>query len=98
MLKSKQIIGNSDVYLSGTRSSNGELLIVASNSRDVANTVSMYGVRWEIENLFQSLKTRGFNFEDTHLKDKKKIAKLMALLSIAFVWAHKVGEYKDSKI
>ena len=27
-----------------------------------------------------------------------KLAKLLALLSIAFVWAHKVGEYKDAKI
>ena len=42
--------------------------------------------------------TQVSNFEDTHLTDKNKIAKLMALLPIAFVWAHKVGEYRDAKI
>ncbi|WP_234366635.1 IS4 family transposase [Francisella philomiragia] len=97
-LKSKQKLKSSSVYLSGARSSDGELLIIASNSNNIADLVSMYGIRWEIENLFQALKTRGFNFEDTHLTDKNKIAKLMALISIAFVWAHKVGEYRDAKI
>jgi hypothetical protein len=97
-LKSKQKLRSSSVYLSGARSSDGELLIIASNSNNIADLVSMYGLRWEIENLFQALKTRGFNFEYTHLTDKNKIAKLMALLSIAFVWAHKVGEYRDAKI
>ena len=55
-------------------------------------------MRWEIENLFQALKSRGFNFEDTHMTNPDKIAKLLALLAIAFVWSHKVGEYRDSKI
>lgn len=55
-------------------------------------------MRWEVENLFQAFKGRGFNLEDTHLTDTNKISKLLALISIAFVWAHKVGEYKDAKI
>ena len=32
------------------------------------------------------------------MTDKNKIAKLIGLLCIAFVWIHKVGEYKDAKI
>ena len=51
-------------------------------------------MRWEIENLFQAFKGRGFNLEDTPLTDKNKIAKLI----IVFVWIHKLGEYKDAKI
>ncbi len=31
-----------------------------------------YSFRWEIENLFGALKTRGFRFEDTHLNDLER--------------------------
>lgn len=94
----KRKICNQSVYLSGTRAQNGELLIVASNSSSIDNLIPVYAMRWEIENLFQAFKGRGFNLEDTHLTDKNKIAKLIGLLCIAFVWIHKVGEYKDAKI
>ena len=87
-----------EVYLSGTRDKNGELLFVMSNCDDVEALVPIYGMRWEIENLFQALKGRGFNFEDTHLTDQTKIEKMVALLTIGVVWAHKAGEYKDAKI
>lgn len=49
--------------------------------------------RWEIESLFQSLKGRGFRFEDTHITHQERIAKLIGVLAIAFAWAHKVGEW-----
>ncbi|GGG04826.1 hypothetical protein GCM10010995_22810 [Cysteiniphilum litorale] len=32
------------------------------------------------------------------MKDSNKISKLMALLTVGVVWAHKVGEYKDAKL
>jgi len=32
-----------------------------------------YKRRWEIEVLFQCLKSRGFNFEETHLKDEERL-------------------------
>ena len=51
----------------------------------------------EIENLFQGLKGRGFSFEETHVTHPERIAKLMALLAVGFVWAHKVGEWRASK-
>lgn len=97
-LRDQRSICNQSVYLSGTRSHTGELLIVASNSNSIKRLIPIYGMRWEIENLFQAFKGRGFNLEDTHLTDTNKISKLIALISIAFVWAHKVGEYKDAKI
>lgn len=97
-IRRKCQLGGLAVYLSGTKAHNGELLIVASNSDKISKLISVYGSRWEIENLFQALKGRGFNFEDTHMTNPDKLAKLLALLSIAFVWAHKVGEYKDAKI
>ena len=97
-LEGKRKFSGLEVYFAGTRDVNGELLAVVSNSQSIEQLVATYGMRWEIENLFQALKGRGFNFEDTHLKDLNKISKLMALLTVGVVWAHKVGEYKDAKI
>jgi len=82
------------VYLAGSRSERGELMIVATNHMKPRNAISIYLRRWEIENLFQGLKGRGFSFEDTHITQLDRLAKLISLLSIGFVWAHKVGEWK----
>ena len=49
--------------------------------------------RWQIEELFACLKSRGFNFEDTHLTTPNKIAKIMAILILAFLWATKTGPW-----
>ncbi len=46
---------------------------------------------YTIEVLFAALKSRGFNFEETHLVDRERIKKLVALLALAFTWAHLVG-------
>jgi hypothetical protein len=81
------------VYLAGSRSERGELMIVATN-QNPRNAIATYLRRWEIESLFQGLKGRGFCFEATHITQLERIAKLTALLAIGFVWAHKVGEWK----
>ena len=80
------------VYLAGARSERGELMIVATN-QNPATAITIYLRRWEIECLFQSLKGRGFRFEETHMTKLERIEKLMALLTIGFCWAHKVGEW-----
>jgi hypothetical protein len=85
------------VWLSGMRLSSGELLILAANQY-VKDPFAVYALRWEIENLFQNLKGRGFHLEETRLTHYFRIKKVMALLAIAFAWAHKVGEWKDKVI
>ncbi|WP_410520711.1 transposase [Candidatus Tisiphia endosymbiont of Dioctria rufipes] len=40
--------------------------IIATNDNPY-QALDIYKRRWEIENLFACLKTRGFNFENTHL-------------------------------
>jgi len=86
-----------DLYLTGARSPlSGELMIVASNQQ-VDNAVETYLKRWQIETLFSCLKGRGFCFEDTHITDRIKIKKMMALLAIAFCWAHKTGEWRNAE-
>jgi hypothetical protein len=84
------------VYLAGSRSEKGELMIVATN-QSPKNAIEIYLRRWEIESLFQGLKGRGFNFESTHIVHLDRIKKLTALLAVAFAWAHKVGEWKAIK-
>ena len=81
------------IYLSASRSPKGELLIVAT-PRFSRNSLQDYKRRWEIENLFSCLKTRGFNLEDTHITDRKKVEKLLFVVVIAFCWAYLVGMEK----
>lgn len=84
------------VYLSALRLADGELLIVATD-RLLPDPIARYGKRWEIETLFGCLKSKGFNFEDTHIVEPVRIGKLLVLLSIAFCWAHRTGEWHSEE-
>ena len=55
------------VHLSALRLDDGEFLFVASSGVSQAEALDTYADRWPVETLFGCLKTRGFNFEDTHL-------------------------------
>ena len=46
----------------------------------------------QVETLFGCLKTWGFNFEDTHLRDTPRLSKPMGMLALAFAWTHRIGE------
>ncbi len=81
------------LYLAGSRSERGELMVVATN-RCPKNAIPIYLRRWQIETLFSCLKGRGFNFEDTRLTQLDRIEKLMALLAMAVAWVHKIGEWR----
>lgn len=83
------------VFLAGSRSEKGELMIVATN-QNPKNAIPIYLRRWEIECLFSALKGRGFRFEETHMTSLERVEKLTTLLAIGFCWAHKVGEWKNS--
>ncbi len=89
----KRKVWKHHLYLAALKLLDGELLIVATNEPP-ENAIKIYGIRWEIETLFGCLKGRGFHFEDTHVIDLERIKKLFVLLSIAFCWAHKTGEWR----
>ncbi len=84
------------LYIVGGKNSDGELIVIVTDA-DPEKALQDYLVRWSIEVLFKCLKKNGFNFEDTHLKDREKISKLLGLLAIAFCWAYIVGEYCAKK-
>lgn len=70
-----------------------EYLIVASRERS-REAIEEYKVRWQIETLFGCLKSRGFNFEETHLTQPKKIGKLLMLLGLGLCLAMVMGEFQ----
>ena len=68
-----------------------EYLIVASGARN-KDAIEEYKVRWQIETMFGCLKSRGFNFEETHLTQPEKISKLLMLLGLGLCLAMLMGE------
>jgi hypothetical protein len=78
------------VRIGALRNNKGDLVIIATND-DPQLALEVYRDRWAIENLFGALKTRGFNFENTHMTEPQKITKLLALLAIAFTLCHVLG-------
>ena len=85
------------VRIAALRNDKGELVIIATNDKP-DQALATYKRRWEIEMLFGCLKTRGFNFENTHLVHLERIEALLALLAIAFSFAHIVGEWQNELI
>ena len=93
VLRGLRKLWNQKVYLSALRLVDGELLIIATDHL-MESPIQHYTLRWEIETLFSCLKGRGFNFEDTRMTQPERIEKLLVLLSVAFCWAHKTGEWR----
>ena len=87
----RRVLG-ADVSLMGLRTPEGEYVIVASSSETQA-ILSDYRKRWKIETLFGCLKTRGFCLEETHVTEKQRLEKLLALMTIAFCWAYLAGKW-----
>ena len=74
----------------GTRLPDNQLLLLVTQKRP-HTPLADYAKRWGIETLFGVFKTRGFCLESTHFRDQKRLSKLIALLSLAVVWALKTG-------
>jgi hypothetical protein len=92
----KTEIFNTELYLGGIKATKSkEALILVSDHKMDKETLATYKKRWEIETLFGALKSKGFNFEESKLTEGYKIEKLMAFLSIAFVWSILAGDYRE---
>ena len=83
------------LWITGMRLASGEYLIIVSNHNS-PEAMEIYKKRWKIEVLFQALKSRGFNFEETHLKDEKRLKTLFSVLALAFCWAYHVGAWRHT--
>ena len=94
VIQTRRPLLGQNLYLSGIRLSNGDLRIVACNENRL-NAVHEYMQREEIEYLFGALKTRGFNFESTHLKNYDRISNLLTVMTIAYCWSYRCGDLID---
>lgn len=59
------------------------LIFVSFNKPEQA--MVYYIKRWQIETLIKGLKSSGFNIEDTHVTDLKRLEKLFSLTIIALL-------------
>ena len=84
------------MFVSTVKLSETEYLIVASN-RQSSDSISDYKQQWEIETMFGCLKSRGFEFEETHLSKAGRIETLLMLLGFALCFALKSGEIKPGR-
>jgi len=87
----RQVLGQS-LFVMGMRRSDGEYVIIVS-SEESEQMLTDYARRWGIETLFGCLKTRGFCLEATHVTDKERLRKLLALMVLAFCWAYRTGQW-----
>lgn len=67
-------------------------LFVVSNKYESAKALRMYKKRWSIELLFSHLKKRGFNLEDTHMTDPRKLESLFGVVTMSFFITYGWGE------
>jgi len=95
-LKGKFIIGENEVYVSGFKFRNDKkklenLILISSDGCD--DVCDMYAMRWYIENMFKDMKTNGFQLEDTHVTNPKRLETLFGLMALAYTWMIRVGEW-----
>ena len=99
-LKRKVYIYGTPVYLVGIRllkpTEDGDKFVFVVTNRCPSAALGLYSYRWGIENLFASLKSRGFNLEMTRIRCAIRLKNLLSLLTIAVFWAYQCGELISS--
>jgi len=94
-LPKRYIVLGYRLNVSGMKTKDGYCIVLSNKENTEA--LQIYRKRWTIENMFGAFKTRGFNFEDTHLNQLYKIEKLLILISIAYLWSVLVSIWLDTK-
>ena len=88
-----RLVGGHWLWVTGLRLPSGAYLIVVSNRVD-HQALEVYKRRWQSEVLFEALKSRGFDFEVTRLREAERLETLGGVLAIAFCWAWHVGAWR----
>ncbi len=84
------LMDDSRIFIVGKKIKD-EYLVLVSNVQNKDRVLKTYKQRWDIERLFRNMKTQGFNLENTHMKDLKRLSKLMTVVAIAILFASIVG-------
>ena len=96
MLKHNVKVDGLLLQAQATRSTENSLVIVVSNRLVEPNLLVIYAKRWRIECLFANLKSKGFNFEDTHFTAKDRIGNLTKLIVLALTICYLIGLVRAS--
>ena len=96
VLRKRRYLYGNQLYVGGQKVNNKEWLILISDV-PLKGATQLYGERWGIEVFFGACKTRGFNFEDTHVTNQNRLCNLIFIIAIAFCWALKTGEWLIEK-
>ena len=73
-------------------------LFLAVSAKDMKTSwIKKYRKRWSIERMFLSMKTHGFNLEQTHLINPERLRKLIAVMAIAFAACCKAGKFLNER-
>jgi len=88
-------------YVSGSKvvEKSGKIgfIIIISFSKP-CKSLFYYQKRWQIETLFKAFKSSGFNIENTHVTEQKRLEKLFMVVMIALVWCYKTGDYLHENV
>jgi len=93
----RYLIGGQYLSVTGMKLPDDDYLIIVTNANP-KDSLQLYKQRWEIETFFKAIKKTGFDFEATHLTDLDRISNLLALVTIAFTWAHRMGEFLNDRV
>ena len=95
--KRRRICGQS-LFICAVAPKKGSDIVILAGTEIAHRALTFYRKRWQIETLFAATKSRGFDLEATHLFDAERVAKLFGLLSIAFIWAYRIGLWMHENV
>jgi Transposase DDE domain len=95
-LKRRYTLMGESFYLAGVKLKD-DFLIVACDVKP-SKGLQVYGLRWGIETLFGNTKSRGFDFEATHVTHPDKLTLLLGVMSLAIFWALQAGTWLDNHL
>jgi hypothetical protein len=90
-LKRRYTLMGESFYLAAVKLKD-DFLIVACDDKP-SKGLKVYGLRWGIETLFGNTKSRGLDFEATHVTQPKKLSLLLGIMSLAIFWALQAGTW-----
>ncbi len=107
-LAGQRFVGGQPVNVMGKRLNTEDdefLILIASPGVDASGEASdLYRRRWEkadlmrsAQTLFAAMESQGFDLVATHVTGPERVAKLIGLLALAFVWSHLIGQKRHEK-
>lgn len=97
-LKKRRTLCEVSVFVCAIAPRKGDDTVILISSEVAHRALAFYSKRWQIETLFSAMKSRGFDLESTHLIDRERVGKMIGLITIAFVWAYRVGQWVHTTI